>query len=153
MERKEDSVMFLIRELSKSIRAGKCEDDIKELEGITTVQKWVLGYLANNRDHDVYQRELETELNIGKSTLTEILHVMEKNKLVERVSSSTDGRCKKIVMLERAELIDGIISSRIRENEKRIRQGISEEELQVFRRTVRKMIDNISDTGKGANND
>ncbi len=111
-------------------------------ENLTMMQKWVLGYLVHHTDHDIYQKELEDNLNIGKSTLSEILHTMEKDGLVERVSS---GRCKKIVMTEKSAQIDKIITRQIEETEEKLKRGISEEDVEQFICTIRKMIENMKE--------
>lgn len=111
-------------------------------ENLTMMQKWVLGYLVHHTDHDIYQKELEDNLNIGKSTLSEILRTMEKDGLVERVSS---GRCKKIVMTEKSAQIDKIITRQIEETEEKLKKGISEEDVEQFICTIRKMIENMKE--------
>ncbi|MDD6572975.1 MAG: MarR family winged helix-turn-helix transcriptional regulator [Thermoflexaceae bacterium] len=146
MDNRENAVGFLVRELGNELRKKrercKYSDD---MGNITMMQSWVIGYLAHNTDHDVFQRELETELNIGKSTLTELLHLMEKNDLVCRMSSNNDGRCKRIVLTDRARQIDSIISKDIVETERKLKEGIPEEDIEVFLRTIKKMIFNISE--------
>lgn len=142
---RENAVGFLVRKLGNELRKSKERSEKADgMQNVTMMQRWILGYLAQSRDHDVYQRELETQLNIGKSTLTEVLHLMEKNDLVRRESSQDDGRCKRIVMTERARKIDSAISANIRETEKRLRQDIPEEDMKAFLRTIKKMIENIT---------
>ncbi|MCD7836200.1 MAG: MarR family transcriptional regulator, partial [Lachnospiraceae bacterium] len=92
----------------------------------------------------VYQRELETNLNIGKSTLTEVLHLMEKNDLVRRKQVKEDKRLKKIVLTEKSMQINEEISRNIAETESRLREGISDEDIELFKRTIKKMISNIT---------
>lgn len=143
---RENAVGFLVRKLGNELRKSKerseQENDIRNL---TMMQRWILGYLAHSQDHAVYQRELESALNIGKSTLTEVLHLMEKNDLVRREASRDDGRCKRIVLTERARQIDSTISENIRETEKKLRQDIPPEDMEVFLRTIKKMIENITE--------
>lgn len=143
MDNRENHVGFLIRKLGNAIRKRREQDDSHlEGESLTMMQRWVLGYLVHHADHDIYQKELEDNLNIGKSTLSEILHTMEKDGLVERVSS---GRCKKIVMTEKSAQIDKMITKQIEETEKKLRQGISEEDVEQFICTIKKMIENMKE--------
>jgi DNA-binding MarR family transcriptional regulator len=144
MDNREQYAGFLVRELSNEMKKAGHHRDEQNSGGLTMMQGWVIGYLANNKDHDIFQIELETQLNIGKSTLTEVLHLMEKNNLVKRVMSETDGRCKKIVMTDKARQIDMQISREIEKREQLMRQGISDEEYEVFIRTIKKMIANLS---------
>ncbi len=144
MDNRQNHIGFLIRELGNAMRKKRERDDchMEGGENLTMMQKWVLGYLVHHTDHDIYQKELEDNLNIGKSTLSEILHTMEKDGLVERVSS---GRCKKIVMTEKSAQIDKIITRQIEETEEKLKSGISEEDVEQFICTIRKMIENMKE--------
>ena len=146
MDNRENNAGFLVRELSNAMKkkTREYDDDHCGRRKLTMMQGWIIGYIANHTDHDIYQRELETELNIGKSTLTEVLHLMEKNDLVKRVADENDGRCKKIVMTEKSKKIDSQIMMNIQNLEDKMREGISEEEYQTFIRIIKKMIYNIS---------
>lgn len=145
MDNRENAAGFLVRELGNALRKTRERDDnAGDIPKLTMMQRWIMGYLAHNTDHDVYQRELESELNIGKSTLSEVLHLMEKNDLVKRVADEKDGRCKKIVMTDKARQIDSIISKNIVETERKLREGIPDADYEVFIRTIKKMISNIT---------
>jgi len=141
----ENTVGFLIRKLGNEMRKRKERTETCAGESPTMMQCWVLGYLTRHTDRDVYQRELETNLNIGKSTLTEVLHLMEKNDLVRRESVPEDKRLRKIVLTEKSRQINEAISRDIVETEKKLREGIPDEDMEVFIRTIKKMICNITD--------
>ncbi len=141
----EKAIGFHVRELSNAIKNHRKRDEEgTEIGQITMMQRWIIGYLTHNQEHDVFQRELEQNLNISKSTLTEVLNIMEKNDLVQRVASKQDARCKKIVLTEKSICVNSIICKKIKETEDKLRKDISEEELEVFLRAIKKMIANIS---------
>lgn len=142
---RENEVGFLIRKLGNEMRRRKERTEICAGEAPTMMQCWVLGYLTHHPDRDIYQRELEANLNIGKSTLTEVLHLMEKNDLVRRESVPEDKRLKRIVLTDKSRQINEEISRNIVETEKKLREGISDEDMEIFIRTIRKMISNITD--------
>lgn len=143
MEEKEKQIGFMIRQLGNAMRKRREQyDSHSQCAGLTMMQRWVLGYLAHHTDHDIYQKELEDNLNIGKSTLSEILHTMEKDGLVERVPS---GRCKRIVMTEKSKQIDKVIMEQIEETEAKLREGIPESDVEQFICTIKKMIENIKE--------
>lgn len=146
MEEQEFAVGFWVRNLSNALKKKKEEEDRAcGLDGITMVQKWVLGYLMQHKDHDIYQRELECRLNIGKSTLTEVLHLMERNDLVRREPVPEDGRCKRIVLTEKSEQIANRISENIGQTEQRLRKDIPPEDMEICLRTLKKMTENITE--------
>ena len=54
----------------------------KELESVSGTHGWVIAYLANHENEDVYQRDLEREFGITRSTTSKMIALMEKNGLV-----------------------------------------------------------------------
>ena len=42
--------------------------DGKEADGITATNGWIIGFLAANPDREIYQRDLEAEFSITRST-------------------------------------------------------------------------------------
>ena len=118
----------------------------KGLDELTMMHGWIIGYLYKNQDRDVYQKDLETEFQITRSTVTSILKLMEKKGYIERVSVEKDARLKKLVLTEKAKKIQ-------RQNfidmhntlEKQITRDISPEEMVVFRKVLHKMKRNLED--------
>ena len=46
------------------------------LDEMTVMHGWIIGFLYNNRDRDIFQKDVETEFSIGRSTVTNILKLM-----------------------------------------------------------------------------
>ena len=70
-----------------------CGDD-----GLTTMQKHVLKFILLETLHrEIYQKDVEEEFQIRKSTATGIIQLMEKNGFIYRESSEKDARLKTIV--------------------------------------------------------
>ena len=57
---------------------------------------------------------------------------MEKNGYITRESVASDARLKKIVLTEKAITLHNLIIEDIRQREKRMKTGLSEEELATF---------------------
>ncbi len=106
---------------------------------------WVLGYLAEHKNQDVFQRDLETEFEVRRSTMTGILQTMEKNGWILRVSVNYDARLKKLLMTEKAKQIMDKRASDIANFEKRLITGISREELDDFFVTIDKIKKNLQE--------
>ena len=66
-------------------------------DGPTGVQGMIIGYLYYRRDQDVYQRDVEAEFHIRRSTATGILQLLEKKGVIERLPVPSDARLKKLV--------------------------------------------------------
>lgn len=112
-------------------------------KNLTSVQKWVLGYLSDHTDEDVFQRDLEEEFSIRRSTATGILQLMEKSDLITREPVPYDARLKKIVLTERACKIQDEVHKKIEEHDKRITKGITLEEIEVFLNVMEKIKQNL----------
>ena len=71
-----------------------------EVEDVTTMHEWILSYLFWHRDEPVYQRDIEREFSITRSTVTNILQLMERKGYIERRSVPQDARLKRLVLTE-----------------------------------------------------
>lgn len=67
--------------LGRKMEAQKRE---RQIQDVTPAQTWVIQYLHNRKDRDVFQRDLEQDFSIARSTVTGILKLMEKNGYISR---------------------------------------------------------------------
>ena len=74
----------------------------KAPEDVTTMHGWMIEYLFNRQDEDVYQRDLEEHFSMRRSTVSRMLQLMERNGLVARASVGSDARLKKITLTPKA---------------------------------------------------
>lgn len=107
------------------------------------VNGWAISYFYQNRDKDIFQKDFEKNFSIRGSTASKILKTMEQKELIQRVSVSNDARCKKIVLTEKAIDLHLKIVNEIENREKRLRNGITEEELKVFFEVMKKLSANM----------
>lgn len=68
----------------------------------------------------------------GRRTVTELLKNLENQKMIQRISSKTDGRYKRIQFTEAAEEIRQELEQEIRRTESLLIKGISEADLETF---------------------
>ena len=61
--------------LSRNLMAAARERGVDEL---TAMHGWILGYLCRNEHKDIFQKDIEAEFKICRSTVTNILKLMEK---------------------------------------------------------------------------
>jgi DNA-binding MarR family transcriptional regulator len=131
MERK-NSVGFRIRTLSVAIKRAFEASKSRSGFECTGTHGWVIGYLYDNRDRDVFQRDIEKQFSVRRPTMTEILKLMEKNGLVIREKCESDARLKRIKLTEKALLIHERHEKHIVSFENALLEGISDEELAVW---------------------
>ncbi len=113
------------------------EDDLTVMHG------WILGYLYDNRDREVFQRDIESTFSIGRSSVTNILSLMEKKGYLLRESVKQDARLKKLVLTPAGEAIHLRTISIIDILDKRTKEGISPQELQLFFEVIEKIKKNL----------
>ena len=97
-----------------------------------------------NIDKDIFQKDIEDEFSIRRSTATGILQLMEKNDLVRRVPTLTDKRLKKIILTEKSLEINKSFSRVLEKMEKDIEMGLTPDEIAVFFNIMEKIQYNIN---------
>ena len=54
------------------------------VENVTPMHDWIMSYLYWHKEEPVYQRDIEREFSITRSTVTNILQLMERKGYIER---------------------------------------------------------------------
>lgn len=75
------------------------------VEAVTPMHGWIMEYLYRNSDTPVFQRDIEREFSITRSTVTNILQLMERKGYIERQSVPQDARLKRLVLTEKGACI------------------------------------------------
>ena len=104
---------------------------------------WAINYFYENRDRDIFQKDFEEKFLIRRSTASNMLKLMEKDGYIKRVSVENDARLKKIVLTDKAIKTHTAICRDIAAREKRLRKGLTDEELEAFFRIVEKLKKNM----------
>lgn len=110
------------------------------------VQTRILHFLlANYSERDIYQKDIEEELNIRSASISVLLKKLEGDEMIVRERVSHDDRLKKIRPTSAGIEMKEKVEQDIRSVEKRLVSDISEEELNAFFRVIQKMIENTSE--------
>lgn len=113
-------------------------------DDLTIMQKHVLKFILLESLHrDLYQKDIEEEFQIRKSTVTGILKLMEKHGYIYRESVKKDARLKKLVPTLKAEKLRPSILEHIEQSEIKLTQGISEDDVLICKKALRQMYDNL----------
>ncbi len=142
----EKPVGFVIRGLSKMIgrKADSCIGR-RELDSLTGTNGWIIGYLAHNADRDIFQKDIEEEFSVRRSTVSRVVTLMEQKGLLRREAVMSDGRLKRLVLTDKATEIHKSIEASLEETEQQLVRGISEEDMRVFLRVVHRMEKNLEE--------
>ena len=104
----------------------------------------ILNYiLLESEKHNVYQKDIEKEFGLRPSTATEVLKNLEEEELIVRIQDEEDGRYKKIVFTDKAEMIRGALRGEIEKTEELLLKGITPEEQEIFMKITAKMLENL----------
>ena len=106
---------------------------------ITGIQGWIMGYLYDNRDRDVFQRDIQTQFSVSRSTVTGILQTMEKKGLIVRESVDWDARLKRLSLTKKAMQHHEKVMCGIHRTEELLAGMLTAEERSAFLRLCEKL--------------
>ena len=92
----------------------------------------LIGFLYRNRERDVFQRDVEEELHITRSSVTSLVKLLEKKGYLARQSVESDARLKKLTLTERGTASFERTMAAIRETEALAVRGLTREQLDQF---------------------
>lgn len=112
-------------------------------DNVTRNNGWILNYLAHHSDRDIYQKDIENDFCIRRSTVSKVIRLMETKGLIRRETVPCDARLKKLVLTPDGKKLQAAIEREQQETERLLRQGVTEEELRVFFQVMEKFKKNI----------
>lgn len=111
---------------------------------LTVSQAYVIDFISMKGDNqEVFQKDLEKEFDLKRSSISLMLNNMEKSDLIKRVPVAEDARLKKIVLTDKSKALYEKISRAIDSVEDRLCENITPDELKVFKRVLDKIRNNL----------
>ncbi len=105
--------------------------------------------LVSYPDREIYQKDIEEELNIRSASVSMLLKKMEAQDFIRREKVSYDDRLKKVLPTSHTVEMKEQVERHIALLEKRLTAGIKEEELSIFSDVLKKMQENMELTERG----
>ena len=100
-----------------------------EYDGMTGVQHAIMGYIMRHaKQGEVFQRDIEKEFSLRRSTVTVMLQGLEQKGYILREPVSRDGRLKKIILTEKAQKLQERTQSEMERFHQALEEPLSEEE-------------------------
>lgn len=84
---------LIFRKVNQFLHANGVDD-------VTPMHNWIMAYLYHRREEEVFQRDIERDFSITRSTVTNILQLMEQKGYIVRQSVPQDARLKKLVLTD-----------------------------------------------------
>ncbi len=140
----------LVRMLNHQLKRNQKPEEAVEDDELTPMQRHILNYILLETLHrDIYQKNLEEEFQVRKSTVSGILKLIEKNGFIYRESVKEDARLKRILPTKKAEALRPSILEHIHETEIRMTEGVSEQDLFLCKKVLYQMCQNLAEkTGR-----
>ena len=121
--------------------------DIGRITGLTPSQCRIMGFIMDKGEKPVYQKDIEAEFNIRRSTATRLLQSMEHKDLIMREPEENDGRLKRIRLTKKAMERSREVLDRISCIERQLVEGITAEEMKVLHSVCQRIRQNAERTG------
>ncbi|MBQ2802667.1 MAG: MarR family transcriptional regulator, partial [Lachnospiraceae bacterium] len=142
---RERQIGFQVKAINNMIRR-KLDIRFAEagLEEISGMQGPLLGYLdRNSQERDIFQKDLEKQFNIRRSTATVMLQNLEQKGYIVRESVDSDARLKRIVLTQKAIEVNQEVRKQIDAFNEELEQGLTTEEKELFLQISDKIIRNL----------
>lgn len=112
---------------------------------LTGMQHAIIYFVSDtSKQPEYFQKDIEMEFNISRSTASGLLKRMEKNGLLLRETAESDTRLKKIILTDKALEVNQSAAEEILELESKILTGVTQEELTAFFQVIEKVNQNIA---------
>ncbi|UQS82091.1 MarR family winged helix-turn-helix transcriptional regulator [Bombilactobacillus folatiphilus] len=133
-----ENIMHLIKIVSNQL--SRQINHFAKQFGLTGIQIQIIDYLNHlPQNQFVYQRDIEREFNIRRSTATSVLQKMEENQLIVRNVSPSDSRLKIVSVLPKAEALQPQISAFLERSNREILDNLSSLQRRSFIKALEKI--------------
>ena len=120
-------------------------DSVIAKYGITGTQAGIIMFIYHkSKNRDIFAKDIEEEFEIKGASVAGILQLMEKKELITRLPVDKDARFKKLVLTEKALTLRKEMEFDFNEVEKNMKKGITKEDINIFLKLIKKMLNNIS---------
>ena len=116
-----------------------------DYDQLTVMNGWILHYLSMNEGKEVFQKDIENEFGITRSTVTGIIKLMEQKGFITRISVPKDARLKQLVLTDMGRKYEEQMGSQMRQNNLQLQKNITEEEMETFLRVIDKIKQNVKE--------
>lgn len=122
---------------------GRQITSLFESDGLTKMQTWIIGYLYEHQNESIFQKDIEAQFHIARSTATGILQIMEKNGLLYRKPMTSDARLKRLLLTQKGISHQLNVIRNLQILEERLKQQIDPKDLEIFFQVLYQMQHNM----------
>jgi DNA-binding MarR family transcriptional regulator len=112
--------------------------------GLTGPQGAILHFVYTQGKHrDIFQRDVEAEFDIRRSSVTSVLQGLEQNGFIRRENVEDDGRLKKLTLTDKAVKISKHIAELLDKTNKMLIKNLEKQDIEYFDMLLEKIDGNI----------
>lgn len=112
-------------------------------KNITGTNGWIIAYLGENQDREIFQKDLEKQFAVTRSTASKVIKRMEEKGLIIRESVPEDARLKRLKLTESALDMHNAIHRDLTNMEAKLTKGFNDEELETLHSYIVRMRENL----------
>lgn len=105
----------------------------------------IIGFLMDNVERDIFQKDIEAHFDLKGATVTNMLKSLEKNGFIIRTPMENDARLKRITLTEKAYEREEKIRDNIRTIEVAMKKGFTDEEYRQLFSYIDRVIENMEE--------
>jgi len=137
-----NNIGFIVKSTAKVFESA-FDQQLRKNAGITVAQSRVIGALTLVKD-GMTQKEIANTIGIEAPTVVPIIDKLEEQRIVIRKPDHNDRRNNMIFLTGKSEAKWELIIECALQLERASQRGLSEEELEITKRTLRKVAQNIA---------
>lgn len=128
-----EAIGHVIRRMQQDFNHCFIEEGIASgIDEATQMNGWIMAYLYFHKGQPVYQKDIESAFGVNRSTVTSIVKLMEKKGYIARENVPSDARLKMLSLTPMGEEMHVRTKHAIDTVEQRIREALSDEEIEMF---------------------
>lgn len=120
----------------------------KTFDTITGTNGWIIAFLSCNKDKDIFQKDIEREFDVTRSTASKVIDLMEQKELVRREKVAHDARLRKLVLTEKAQALSDLMEKDRLLLDETLTHGFNEKELEQLLGFLVRMKNNLEKGNK-----
>jgi DNA-binding MarR family transcriptional regulator len=112
--------------------------------GLTGTQGAILHFIyKESKGRDIFQRDIEAEFDIRRSSVTSVLQGLEQGGFIRRESVEDDARLKKLTLTEKALKISKYITRLLDKANKLLTRNLKKQDIEYLDTLLEKIENNI----------
>ena len=119
---------------------------IRYADQLTGTNGWIIDYLYHHQDQDIFQKDIEKELDLSNPTVTGIVKRLEEKEMITRVPSSQDARYKCLTLTDKGlKVIHKCMDFGVNYIENKLTKNMTEDELNTLRTLLNRVLNNMDE--------